>query len=40
MDMVDEQGFIPDSLVEDETRWFYYDLGIDDMFFATETAEA
>ncbi|KAF1985837.1 glutamate/leucine/phenylalanine/valine dehydrogenase [Aulographum hederae CBS 113979] len=40
MDLVDEQGFIPEALVEAETKWFYYDLGIDDMFFATESAEA
>jgi glutamate dehydrogenase len=40
MDGVEAKGFIPPDLVEDETRWFYDQLGIDDMYFATETVEA
>ncbi|CAO2652219.1 Nn.00g005020.m01.CDS01 [Neocucurbitaria sp. VM-36] len=40
MDGVEEKGFVPPELVESETRWFYNELGIDDMYFATETVEA
>ena len=40
MDKVEEKGFIPGDLVEDETKWFYSELGIDDMYFSTETVEA
>ena len=40
MDAVEEKGFIPGDLVEPETKWFYEDLGIDDMYFSTETVEA
>lgn len=40
MDLVEEKGFIPADLVEAETKWFYTDLGIDDMYFSTETADA
>nr|POE48002.1 nad-specific glutamate dehydrogenase [Quercus suber] len=40
MDLVEEKGFIPADLVENETTWFYNELGIDDMYFSTETAEA
>ena len=40
MDGVEAKGFMPPELVEDETRWFYDQLGIDDMYFATETVEA
>jgi glutamate dehydrogenase len=31
MDALDEKGFIPTKFVEQETHWFYDDLGIDDM---------
>ncbi|KAL9085492.1 MAG: hypothetical protein Q9159_004687 [Coniocarpon cinnabarinum] len=40
MDMVEAKGFLPVDFVETETNWFYEELGIDDMYFATETAEA
>ena len=40
MDMVEEKGFIPPDFVETETTWFYSELGIDDMYFATESTEA
>lgn len=40
MDAVEEKGFVPPELVESETKWFYQELGIDDMYFATETVEA
>lgn len=40
MDGVEEKGFIPPDFVETETKWFYNELGIDDMYFATETVEA
>jgi len=40
MDSVEDKGFIPGDLVEAETKWFYNELGIDDMYFSTETADA
>ena len=40
MDAVEDKGFIPADLVESEVKWFYEELGIDDMYFSTETAEA
>lgn len=40
MDVVEEKGFIPADIVETETKWFYNELGIDDMYFSTETTEA
>ncbi|KAF2268543.1 NAD-dependent glutamate dehydrogenase [Lojkania enalia] len=39
MDGLEEKGFIPPEFVEQETKWFYEQLGIDDMYFATETAD-
>ncbi|KAK5168720.1 NAD-dependent glutamate dehydrogenase [Saxophila tyrrhenica] len=38
MDAVEDKGFIPADLVESETKWFYNELGIDDMYFSTETS--
>ncbi len=40
MDQIEEKGFIPPDFVESETSWFYNELGIDDMYFQTETVEA
>ena len=40
MDLLEEKGFVPLEFVESETNWFYNELGIDDMYFQTETAEA
>ncbi|KAI9835312.1 MAG: glutamate dehydrogenase (NADP(+)) gdh1 [Sarea resinae] len=40
MDQIEEKGFIPADFVESETNWFYNELGIDDMYFSTETVEA
>ena len=40
MDLVEDKGFIPGDLVDSETTWFYDDLGIDDMYFSTESVEA
>ncbi|KAI9679703.1 MAG: NAD-dependent glutamate dehydrogenase [Bathelium mastoideum] len=40
MDKVEEKGFIPEDFVDSETKWFYNELGIDDSYFATETADA
>ncbi|CAI5757965.1 unnamed protein product [Candida verbasci] len=34
LDVLDSTGFIPESLIESEVRWFYDCLGIDDVFFA------
>lgn len=39
LDILDNTGFIPESLIESETKWFYESLGIDDVFFARESAE-
>ncbi|CCK72845.1 glutamate dehydrogenase (NAD(+)) KNAG_0L02290 [Huiozyma naganishii CBS 8797] len=36
VDLLDQQGFIPDDLIEQEVEWFYTELGIDDVFFAKE----
>ncbi|GAB7357130.1 hypothetical protein MBLNU459_g7928t3 [Dothideomycetes sp. NU459] len=40
MDQVEDKGFIPPEFVESEAKWFYNELGIDDMYFSTETVEA
>jgi glutamate dehydrogenase len=40
MDQIEAKGFIPPDFIESETQWFYSDLGIDDMYFQTETVEA
>ncbi|KAL8675294.1 MAG: hypothetical protein Q9168_000323 [Polycauliona sp. 1 TL-2023] len=40
MDRIEEKGFIPSEFVESETNWFYNELGIDDMYFQTETVDA
>ncbi|ODQ77596.1 hypothetical protein BABINDRAFT_163325 [Babjeviella inositovora NRRL Y-12698] len=39
LDLVDKAGFIPEDLIESEVRWFYTTLGIDDIYFARESAE-
>lgn len=40
MDQLEEKGFIPAEFVESETNWFYNGLGIDDMYFQTESVPA
>lgn len=40
MDHLEQIGFIPPEFIETETSWFYDDLGIDDMYFQTETVDA
>ncbi|KAL9590098.1 MAG: hypothetical protein Q9203_001079 [Teloschistes exilis] len=40
MDQIEEKGFIPSEFVEIETNWFYNELGIDDMYFQTESVPA
>lgn len=39
LDVLDQTGFIPENLIENETKWFYECLGIDDVFFARESPE-
>lgn len=39
MDSIDQTGFIPEALIELETKWFYQSLGIDDGYFARESVE-
>lgn len=39
MDAIDVKGFIPENLIENETKWFYEQLSIDDSFFATESID-
>ena len=40
MDLIEEKGFLPTDFIPSETEWFYNSLGIDDMYFQTETVEA
>lgn len=40
MDLIEEKGFLPPDFVASETEWFYNALGIDDLYFSTETVEA
>ncbi|CDR36442.1 CYFA0S01e01552g1_1 [Cyberlindnera fabianii] len=40
LDLIEEYGFIPDALIEQEAKWFYETLGLDDVFFEVETPEA
>jgi glutamate dehydrogenase len=40
MDAVEVKNFIPSDFVESETKWFYDELGIDDMYFQTESVDA
>lgn len=39
LDVLDSTGFIPESLLESEAKWFYESLQIDDVFFARLTPE-
>ncbi|EDO16952.1 hypothetical protein Kpol_1041p10 [Vanderwaltozyma polyspora DSM 70294] len=39
IDLLDQQGFIPDDLIEQEVDWFYNSLGIDDLFFSKESPD-
>ncbi|SCV05275.1 LANO_0H03906g1_1 [Lachancea nothofagi CBS 11611] len=39
LDLIDQQGFIPDDVVEHEVEWLYDALGIDDLFFSKESPE-
>ena len=40
MDMIEEKGFLPADFITSEVEWFYNMLGIDDMYFQTESVEA
>ncbi|KUL88962.1 hypothetical protein ZTR_03581 [Talaromyces verruculosus] len=40
MDRLEEKGFFPSDFVVSETTWFYNMLGIDDMYFQTESVES
>lgn len=35
-----EAGWIPESIVDEQIKWFYNDLGIDDVYFQLETGDA
>ena len=37
---LDRAEFIPEDFVKSETEWFYNALGIDDMYFSTESVQA
>ncbi|KAJ3101712.1 NAD-dependent glutamate dehydrogenase [Phlyctochytrium planicorne] len=37
---IDEKGFIPKELVNNEVSWFYGNLGIDDMYFQVEDIDS
>ncbi|KAL3955972.1 hypothetical protein ACCO45_008818 [Purpureocillium lilacinum] len=38
-DIIVQAGWIPESLVEEQIRWFYEQLGIDDVYFRIETPD-
>ncbi|AMD22304.1 HGL036Cp [Eremothecium sinecaudum] len=40
IDVLDQQGFIPETLMEQEVDWFYESLGIDDLFFSKESSSS
>lgn len=40
MNIVTKRGFLPSDFVEPEVRWFYNELGIDDLYFSTESPDA
>ena len=40
MDLIEDKGFLPQEFVASETEWFYKELGIDDMYFSTESVDA
>ncbi|KKA22394.1 Glutamate dehydrogenase [Rasamsonia emersonii CBS 393.64] len=40
MDRLEEKGFFPSDFVVSETTWFYNMLGIDDMYFQTESVDS
>lgn len=37
VDEIDKAGFIPENLIEQEAKWFYNELNIDDVYFAKES---
>ncbi|KAH3674926.1 hypothetical protein WICMUC_002946 [Wickerhamomyces mucosus] len=39
VDAIDKFGFIPENLIESETKWFYESLGIDDVYFESESVD-
>ncbi|SCW03991.1 LAFE_0H03510g1_1 [Lachancea fermentati] len=39
VDLLDQQGFIPEDVIEQEVEWFYGALGIDDLFFSKESPD-
>ncbi|KAK6348689.1 NAD-dependent glutamate dehydrogenase [Orbilia javanica] len=36
---IEQSGFIPAAFIDDEVEWFYTKLGIDDMYFKSESVE-
>lgn len=40
MDQIEEKGFLPPDFIASEVEWFYNMLGIDDMYFQTESVDA
>lgn len=38
-DSIDKLGLIPEPIIEEEAKWFYESLGIDDVFFERETVD-
>ncbi len=37
---IQEGGWIPEALIDEQIEWFYNELGIDDVYFQTETEDA
>ncbi|KAG5950530.1 glutamate dehydrogenase (NADP(+)) gdh1 [Claviceps sorghi] len=38
--ILQQAGFIPESLIDDQVQWFYAQLGIDDVYFEIEAPQA
>ncbi|QUC23638.1 uncharacterized protein UV8b_07879 [Ustilaginoidea virens] len=38
--ILQQAGYIPDPLIDDQIKWFYEQLGIDDVYFRIESPEA
>ncbi|KAF3941509.1 hypothetical protein ABW19_dt0201118 [Dactylella cylindrospora] len=39
IDTIEQSGFVPAGFIDDEVEWFYTRLGIDDMYFKSESVE-
>ena len=37
VEKIEQSGFVPSQFIDDEVEWFYTRLGIDDVYFRSET---